>query len=197
MGKIFQDASVHSDPESFHERHHVTSGHEPGRTFFPLFSCTGSPWGRVILALSPGPGSSHASWNCPTEFCSPNLEPSGLWESSWFLYLTGVVWLPLGAQEATLTDWSAPDLGTLFNVGMGGRVCVETERRGNPWLRSDLQTKLWEKHLKVDQKGSSWGDYCYPKDLIYNSSFFLFRTRFEIFTKTMNDKVISPVWRTL
>lgn len=44
------------------------------RTFFPFFSPPGSSWSGNILVLFPGLGSSHASWNCPTEFCPSNFE---------------------------------------------------------------------------------------------------------------------------
>lgn len=76
---------------------------EPGRTFFHLFFPIGSSWARAILPLTPRPGPSHASWNCLTEFCSPNYEPQ------WFIgkllvsLANGSV-CPWGLWETTLPD---------------------------------------------------------------------------------------------
>lgn len=98
---------------------------EPGRTFF-LFFPTGSSWGRVIPALSPGSGSSHASWNCPTELCSPNFEPQ--WATGKFM---------VSLAHASVCSWelqkaTLPDLLQILahsSILAWGLGCRERERR--------------------------------------------------------------------
>ncbi|KAF6099799.1 hypothetical protein HJG60_011531 [Phyllostomus discolor] len=125
---------------------------EPGRTFF-LFFPTGFSWGRVILALFPGPGSTHASWNCPTELCSPNFETQGAIEKL-MVSLAHASVCSLGLWEATLPDLLqilahsstlSQGLGcreregreTLTKIGSSNQVIRETfKSRLKPWLSS-------------------------------------------------------------
>lgn len=66
------------------------------------FSLQG-PWAGTILALSPGPGSSHVSWNCSTEFCFLNFEPQWPVGKFTFSLAHGSV-CSCGLWEATLLD---------------------------------------------------------------------------------------------
>lgn len=131
---------------------------EPGRTFFPLFFPIGSSWSRTILALSPGPGSNHDSWNMANRILFPQLwapevdrKALGLL-GSWFSLLLEA----LGNYPAC----SAPDLGTHYNLVMGWQG--ERERRdsltkmgsSNQIIKETFKSRL--KRLKINATLRIW-----------------------------------------